>query len=694
MGILVLINKEKVGFMLNILIALLIFSAHSAFSAPISSGPVSSSFATLEPESQHRKVAQLITKILTSRHYVKRDIDDSLSASTYDSYLEALDPSRLYFLDEDIRSFQKHRLLFDDYFREGYIQPAYDIFGVFQQRFAERLAFMYARLDLPFDFNNDEYMELDRSRAPWAKSSLELDELWRKRLENETLSLKLAGKEWPAIIETVRKRYQNQEKNISQLQSEDIFQLIQNIFCESFDPHTNYFSPKSSDNFRIQLSQSFEGIGARLSTDNDYTVVAEIIPGGPADKSGLLHVNDKITGVAQGKDGSIVDVIGWRLDDVVQQIRGEKLTVVRLEIARAGSSPGTPADTIELVREKIKLEDQSPRGELMEIEHEGKKYTFALIDIPTFYSDIDAYRGGDPNYKSTSRDVRKILEEFAPKNPDGVILDLRGNGGGYLNEAVDLTGLFIERGPVVQVRNSINRINVEWDNDQRITYRGPLAVVVDRLSASASEIFAAAIQDYRRGIIIGSQTFGKGTVQNPVDLNQFFPNLPQRVGQLKLTVSKFYRINGGSTQNLGVLPDISFPSRFNLMDIGENINKHALLWDKIEPLHYDTSQTLYRVIPQLKNRSALRLVKNQEYQELVETLDEFKKATEQKMISLQEEKRRKEREQNTESEDEQNSTASNTTDQKKIRKDVLLTESAHILGDYIQLASKNRDKLR
>ena len=677
--------------MLKIIIPLLIFSMHFALSATASNGLVSRSFATLEPESQHRKVTQLITKILATRHYLKRAIDDSLSASTFDSYLEALDPNQLYFMEEDIQSFRKHRLLFDDYFRDGFIQPAYDIFQVFQQRFAERLAYIYQRLGQPFDFSNDEYMELDRSRSPWAKSSQELDELWRKRLENESLNLKLAGKDWPSITETLKKRYQNQEKNISQLQSEDVFQLIQNVFCESFDPHTNYFSPKNFDNFKIQLNQYFEGIGARLSSDNDYTVVAEIIPGGPADKSGLLHVNDKITGVAQGKDGNIVDVIGWRLDDVVQQIRGEKLTIVRLEILRAGSSPDTPADTIALVREKINLEDQNPRGELMEVEHEGKKYSFALIDVPAFYSNFDAYRSGDPNYKSTSRDVNKILTDFDPGKLDGVIIDLRGNGGGYLNEAVDLTGLFIERGPVVQVRNSMDRVNVEWDNDQKVLYKGPLVVLVDRLSASASEIFAAAIQDYRRGIIVGSQTFGKGTVQNPVDLNQYLPNLPKKAGQIKLTVSKFYRINGGSTQNLGVLPDISFPSRFNLMDIGENATKHALLWDKIEPLRYDTLNAFNKIIPQLKNRSAMRLVKNEEYKELIKTLDEFKVATEQKMISLQEEKRRKEREKDAEAEeDAPDTTVTNTTARKKIIKDLLLTESTHILGDYIQLAQKQK----
>jgi carboxyl-terminal processing protease len=487
----------------------------------------------------------------------------------------------------------------------------------------------------------------------------------------------------------LKKRYQNQEKNIRQLQSEDVFQFIENVFCESFDPHTNYFSPKNFDNFKIQLNQEFEGIGARLSTDDDYTVVSEIIVGGPADKSAQLHVNDRITGVGQGQDGNIVEVIGWRLDDVVQLIRGPKQTLVRLELLRAGSAADASADTISLIREKIKLEDQSPRGELMEVEHEGKKYNIALIDIPTFYSNYDAFRSKDPNFNSTTRDVRRILQDFNPAKLDGIILDLRGNGGGYLNEAVDLTGLFIEKGPVVQVRNSTGRLNVEWDNDEQELYNGPLVVIVDRLSASASEIFAAAIQDYRRGIVIGSQTFGKGTVQNPVDLNQFLPDLPKRAGQIKLTVSKFYRINGGSTQNLGVIPDITFPSRFTLMDIGESASGRALMWDKIEPLKYDTLNTLSKIFPLIKTRSGVRLSKNREYGDLLKSMDELKVRSEQKEISLQEEKRRQERAKEPDPDDPAvpGQAAKDSTGQ-KLKKDLVVLESSHILGDYIQLAKK------
>ena len=675
--------------MIKTIIFLSLFALIYPIPAQSKSDGNASAITALEPEVQHRKVAQLITRILTNRHYLRRTVDDSLAATTFDNYLETLDPNRLYFLAADIESFQKQRLLFDDYFLDGYMQPAYDMFNVFQERFMQRLNYIYNRVEQPFDFSNDEYMELNRDRSPWAKSTAELDELWRKRLENEALNLKLAGKDEAGIAEILKKRYQNQEKNIRQLQSEDVFQFIENVFCESFDPHTNYFSPKSFDNFKIQLNQEFEGIGARLSTDNDYTVVSEIIVGGPADKSAQLHVNDRITGVGQGQDGNMVEVIGWRLDDVVQLIRGPKQTLVRLEILRAGSAADASADTISLLREKIKLEDQSPRGELMEVEHEGRKYNIALIDIPTFYSNFDAFRSNDPNSNSTTRDVRRILQDFDPAKLDGVILDLRGNGGGYLNEAVDLTGLFIEKGPVVQVRNSTGRLNVEWDTDEQELYKGPLVVIVDRLSASASEIFAAAIQDYRRGIVIGSQTFGKGTVQNPVDLNQFLPDLPKKAGQIKLTVSKFYRINGGSTQNLGVIPDITFPSRFTLMDIGESASSRALMWDKIEPLKYDTLSTLSKIFPLIKTRSGVRLSKNREYGDLLKSMDELKVRSEQKEISLQEEKRRQERakEPDADDADEPGQAAKDSTGQ-KLKKDLVVLESSHILGDYIQLAKK------
>ncbi|NIW78769.1 MAG: PDZ domain-containing protein, partial [Calditrichae bacterium] len=450
---------------------------------------------------------------------------------------------------------------------------------LYEERVAERLEYVFDRLDREFDFTIDEYIELDRSDFPWATTKQELEEIWRKRLKHEALNLKLAGKDWEGTKETLKKRYKRVKKNIAQYQSEDVFQLLMNSLSESFDPHTNYFSPKRFDNFRIHMSQSLEGIGARLTTENEYTKVVEIVPGGPAAKSNQLHPNDRILGVGQGEDSEIVDVVGWRIDDVVQLIRGKKGTLVRLQLLRAGESIGATTDTIALVRDKIKLEDQSAQSDTIQIDHQGRRMTFGIIDIPAFYSDYEAKRAGDKDYKSTTKDVERLVRKLIEMNVDGIVIDLRHNGGGFLDEAVNLTGLFIEKGPVVQVRDSRGRLNVERDYDSKIIYKGPLAIVVDRLSASASEIFAAAIQDYNRGVVIGGQSFGKGTVQNAIDLNRFVKGSSNELGQLKLTVAKFYRVDGGSTQHTGVIPDISFPSRYSLMDIGESATENALLWD-------------------------------------------------------------------------------------------------------------------
>ena len=519
-------------------------------------------FEDLVPENQHKRSTQLISHILTSTHYQKRSIDDSLSSEMFDRFLEKLDYNKLYFLDSDIYYYNQYRYNFDEFIESGKISIAYDIFNLYQKRMRERLDYVFKRLETEFDYTIDEEILLDRSESSWAVSSNELDVIWRKRLKSAALRLKLAGKDWEGIQKELTKRYKRIQKNVSQLQSEDVFQILMNSFTESFDPHTNYFSPKNFEDFKIGMSQSFEGIGARLTVDDEYTMVSEIIVGGPADKGNQLFANDKITGVAQGDDSEIVDVIGWRLDDVVQLIRGKKGTTVKLQVLRADAAAGALPDTILIVRDKIKLQDQTAYSDTLEVEHEGQNFTFGLITIPTFYSDFDGRRSGEKDYKSTTRDVKRLLQELKQANVDGIIIDLRRNGGGFLNEAVDLTGLFIDNGPVVQVKDSRGRINVEWDNKDGVVYDGPLAVIIDRFSASASEIFAAAIQDYGRGIIIGGQSFGKGTVQRPINLNQILRRNDNKFGQIKLTTAKFYRVNGGSTQHVGVTPDISFPSRY------------------------------------------------------------------------------------------------------------------------------------
>lgn len=660
---------KHLRYYLLILIATCLFAADST----------KIEFNHLVPEVQHRKVAPLIVKYLTNFHYQKRTVDDSLSAETFDSYFDNLDPSRVYLLQSDIDQFKKYRYQFDDMLNSGHIEPAYDIFHYYEQRIAERLTYAYSLMETPLDLTTDEYLELDRTEAPWASGVEELDDLWRKRLKNEVLNLKLSGKNWEETVEILTKRYQRVQRNYAQLQSEDIFQILINSFSGTFDPHTSYFSPKDFDNFKIQMSQAYSGIGARLLTEDEYTVVKEIIPGGPADKSDLLHENDKIVGVGQENEGEIVDVVGWRIDDVVQLIRGEKETIVHLELLKAGSLPGAPSDTIALMRDKIKLEDRSAEGRIIQITQGGRDFSFGVIDIPSFYSDFDGRNAGEENYKSTTHDVEKILTDLNADTLDGIIIDLRRNGGGFLNEAITLTGLFIEKGPVVQVRNTTGKVGVEWDDDPKLLYSGPLTVVVDRISASASEIFAAAIQDYKRGIIIGSQTFGKGTVQNAVGLNRFFPNTKQELGQMKITIAKFYRINGGSTQHVGVIPDITFPSRFDLMDIGESSEKNALLWDQIQAVDYPYYYNMNDVLPQLITRHTLRLNEDPQYTELKKSLEEFEINKNKTQISLNLDKRQKEREEAEQKKKDQQ-------DKDEDEEDLILIESARVLSDFILLA--------
>jgi len=411
---------------------ILLLLAFQLFADDVVVDSIQSYITQLYPEPQHKKVSQLITHIVKRNHYKEVPLDDSLSSEVYDYYLNRLDPNRMFFLYSDITAFEEHRYKFDDYFTAGDLSPAFKIFNVYQDRFSAWLAYVFQRLNQEFDFTSDEYLEINREEAPWAQNQMELQDLWRKRIKNDALNLKLAGKEWEGIQTTLRKRYKNIRRRMSQYHSEDVFQVVINSLTESIDPYTTYFSPKSFDDFKIHMSRSFEGIGARLSTQNEYTVVTEIIPGGPADKSKVLSINDKIIGVAQGDEGEIVDVIGWRLDDVVQLIRGKKSTLVRLQIIRADTPTDASPDTIALVRDKVTIEDQSAEGERIEIILEGKKLNFAVIKIPAFYSDFDARRQGDKNYKSTTRDVKKLLSDFGLETLDGLIIDLRWKWNGIM----------------------------------------------------------------------------------------------------------------------------------------------------------------------------------------------------------------------------------------------------------------------
>ncbi|RLD15819.1 tail-specific protease [candidate division KSB1 bacterium] len=666
-------------------VLILVFIALSALSLSAVDKPgTKNALPTLEPLPIHPRVEQAIAFFLPRMHYKHQQVDDKLSSEMLDFYIDLLDNQHLYFLKSDIDLFNNYKYTLDDALRNGDLRAAYFMFNLFMKRFQERMDFIPRALEKPFDFNKDESFEPDRKNAPWATTSAELDSLWKKRLKNEALSLKLAGKKWDDIVKRLKKRYKNMDKNMMKTESEDVFQVFMNAFAETFDPHTNYMSPKTSDDFKIRMSLSLEGIGATLQTEDDYTKVVSIVPGGPADKSGLLHPNDRIVAVGQGEKGEMVDVIGWRIDDVVQLIRGKKGTKVRLQIIPADASLSDPPKTITIVRDRIKLSDRAAKSDTLEIVHNGQKIKIGVIDVPDFYLDYEAMRKGLPDYASTSRDVAKLLRQLEGAGVKGIIIDLRRNGGGFLSEAVDLTGLFIKDGPVVQVRDSRGRVKVERDEDPKIIYKGPLAVLVDRFSASASEIFTAAIQDYQRGIIVGSQTYGKGTVQNIMPLSRMFPHTKEKLGQIKFTIAKFYRVNGGSTQLKGVMPDIAIPSRFDVLDVGESSEKNALAWDEIEPVSYDVfDQNLPSEIPRLKQLHKKRLAKNVEYKLILKEINEIKQERKKNRISLNLAERKKLRDEREKRKKELQKLHKKTGQKKN--EDFYLIETAHILSDYAQM---------
>ncbi|MBT8381515.1 MAG: carboxy terminal-processing peptidase [Ignavibacteriaceae bacterium] len=598
----------------------------------------------LEPKNHYKIENQLITTILSRYHYKKVSIDDSLSTLLFEKYLQALDFSRLYFLKSDIVEFEKYRNTLDDHLLDGDIEPFYEIFNLYAVRMDERLIYLDTMLAREFDYTTVDSVKLSRENAVWAEDNFQMNELWRKRLKSDALNLKLNGKDWDEIVTNLSNRYDNYKRLLDQYNSEDVFQLAMNSYASCLDPHTNYLSPITSENFQIDMSLSLEGIGARLMYDDGYTKVVEIIPGGPAFKSKKLQVDDRIVAVAQDEDGEFVDVVGWRITDVVQLIRGPKETLVRLQILPADASLSSTPIEIKLIRDKVKLEDQAAKSDIIEVENDGIPYRIGVITIPKFYTDLQGFSSGDKESKSTVTDVSRIVEELKNENVDGIVIDLRNNGGGSLIEAIDVTGLFIERGPVVQVKDSFDNIEVNNDPDPEIIYSGPLAVLINRFSASASEIFSAAIQDYERGIVLGEQSYGKGTVQNLVDLNRLASRNANKFGQIKVTIAKYYRITGGSTQNLGVIPDIEFPSYVDANNFGESSEPTALKWDQIKSTEFEKFEELSRVLPELTESSKLRQKNNPDFEYLMYEIEEYKLQQEKQFVSLNENLRLKEKE--------------------------------------------------
>ncbi|MDP4639682.1 MAG: carboxy terminal-processing peptidase [Pseudomonadales bacterium] len=613
------------------------FATVSAISGlPGDSSHTAASIETLVPMPVHAETTRNITDALASRHYVSTTLDDALSTKIYAAYLEDLDPSKSYFLASDIAEFDSLRLQLDDALSRGDVTPAYKIFNRYHQRVIDRfeqvITMLEAGLD-QFDFTINEALPLERKEEPWATTPEELDELWRKRVKNAVLNLKLSDKETDKIQDVLLKRYRNRLTRTLQTNSEDVFQLYMNSFTRTYDPHTQYFSPRTSENFNINMSLSLEGIGAVLQQEDEFTKVVSLVPAGPADKSRQIYPDDRIVAVGQGPDGEMVDVIGWRLDEVVQLIRGKKDTIVKLDVIPANAKDST-IKVVNIVRNTVKLEEQSAKSEIIEVEQFGRKHKIGIIDIPTFYVDFQALQEGNKDYKSTTRDVQELLVSLMAEGVEGVVIDLRDNGGGSLQEARTLTGLFIDRGPTVQVRNNGNRVDILNDRDIRTVYAGPLGVLVNRLSASASEIFAGAIQDYDRGVIIGNQTFGKGTVQTLLPLNQ---------GQLKLTAAKFYRISGESTQHKGIVPDVDFPLDYDPESIGESTLASPLPWDKIQATSYRAKSNVSQLKTELINLHNARVKNDPEFAYFREASAYRQERSKQTSISLSEAARRQEK---------------------------------------------------
>ncbi|WP_316810392.1 carboxy terminal-processing peptidase [Pedobacter heparinus] len=626
--------------------------------------PMVQGVSNILPDEKQALVCKEIVGLIENYNYKKIKVNDSISSLVLDKYIKSLDPYKYYFLAADIKEFEKFRYTLDDDFRNGELSAPFYIFNVYLKRYNEFINYAFTQIKAKQNFGQNETYVFDREKMPWTTAKATLDELWRKRVKYELVNLKIAGTTEVKNVETLTKRYESLKSQASKLNNQDVFQTIMDAFTETIDPHTNYFNPTNAQQFNEEMARSFEGIGARLQLENEILKIAEVIPGGPAFKSKLLSAGDRIIGVAQG-DAEFEDIIGWRIESSVAKIKGPKGTKVRLKIIPVGMEMSSKPVIIELVREKIVMEDQSAKKKIQTIQSNGKPYKIGIITVPAFYADFKAANAGDPNYKSTTRDVRLLIDTLKNRDKvDAIVMDLRANGGGSLVEAIDLTGLFIDKGPVVQVKDLRNSIEVNEDNNPGVAWSGPFGVMIDRLSASASEIFAGAIQDYGRGIIMGTQTYGKGTVQSSIDMNKVVnPSILQRLaalvgknggilktekegvqlGQINLTMAKFYRVTGSSTQHKGVIPDIEFPSIYPMDKIGEDTEPSALPWDEVKRSNFTAVANLTPVKPGLIALHKERMAKSLDYKVMEQDIADAKKREGEVSVSLNETKLKAER---------------------------------------------------
>ena len=646
----------------------------------------------LYPNAKHREQSKLIYQLLSKYHYKKINLDDSLSEKILKKYINSLDPNKEYFFNSDINYFNQYKYQMDDYVMSGYLEPAYEIFTVYNERVKNRIGYVYSLLENEPNFSLDEDLIFDRKNSSWFIDVNEMDDYWRKKIKNSILNLKILGKDWKSNKETLDKRYKRFEKTIYQFNSEDVFEMFINSYAELFDPHTNYFSPVNADRFEINMSKTFEGIGARLQQDVEYTTIFQIMPGGPAYRNKELEKGDRIIGVGQGEEGVFEDIIGWRLDDVVSKIKGPKGSVVQLLVLKKESNIDDYPDTVRLVRDRVDVVDEDATFDIIPYRANNKNYNVGLIKIPSFYINFEEAQRGKKDYKSVTRDVKRCIDSLNALSVDGIIIDLRNNGGGSLQEAIDLTGLFIETGPVVQIKSSSGRIEVEKDFDRSIHYNGPLLVLNNSFTASSSEIFSGALKDYNRGLVVGESTFGKGTVQNLIDLDRFFPNSNLQFGQLKITLAKYYRVSGGSTQKIGVEPHIEFPNIYDRSIYTENSRNNALEWDKIRDITFDKINYINEPLVNHLNATFQNDIKSDSsFINYLSYVEDTKENRKKKKISLNYSKRITEKKANDDKSNSLNTTVKITeifpikeeTLLKKVQNDLYLRESVRLFVEML-----------
>ncbi|MBC7654644.1 MAG: carboxy terminal-processing peptidase [Oligoflexus sp.] len=589
----------------------------------------------LKPDPRQSQVTKEIADLVTNLGYKKLSLNDSIGSIIFDNYLKGLDGNKSYFLASDVQDFEQYRKTFDDDMKNGDLTAAFYMFNVYQKRYNERMAFSLKELQKNFDYTKNDSYVYDREKLGYFKNIEESNQSWGKKVKYDVLNLKLSKQKDSLINTTLKKRYDNLLSQSKKINNQDAFQVIMTAFTSAIDPHTSYFNPANAANFTIDMARSLEGIGATLASENEFVTIKSVVPGGPADKIKQLKIDDKIIGVAQGTE-EFVDIVGWRIDNAIELIRGKKGTTVRLKILSKNQDLSATPKLVSIVRDKIILEDQSVQKKIKSVVKDGKTYNYGIIEIPAFYADWAAMQAGDPNYKSTTRDVKLILDSLKKENVDGVIIDLRGNGGGSLTEAIDLTGLFIAKGPVVQVKDYRGKVEVDRDEDPSIIWTGPLAIMTDRFSASASEIFAGAIQDYGRGIIIGNTTYGKGTVQSAITMKRIDSKFADKNDQINLTMGKFYRIDGNSTQHKGVIPDILFPTIFPADKYGESSEPSALPFDTIKSSDYTKLGDLKPTITELNLFHNQRMKTSKDYEYLLQDIQEFKKRDTETSLPLNE----------------------------------------------------------